>query len=294
MATASANPRRVAWVMLTVMVVIAWAYIAVLAMAIGLGATFGSLGPGMAVLDRFSAWAGLDAVAFPLLASSPWLSRLVAACTASAADWSGETVVLHVTMWLAMGIAMMLPTATPMLRTYAEIADTAAEKGRRVVSPVVLALGYLTIWSTFAVFATGLEWVLGYIGAVSTTGAIATTGLSIAVLAGAGIYQFTNQKAACLIKCSNPFPFLFANWTERAGGVFRLGLREGLHCLACCWALMLVMFAVGTMNIVWIAILTVVMTVEKLLGARWFSRAIGVVLLAWAAAAIAGLSLDGL
>jgi predicted metal-binding membrane protein len=247
----------------------------------------------MSGLDRLSAWSGFDAVAFPVLASHPWLNRLAAVCSTSAADWTLETVLLHVTMWLAMAVAMMLPTATPMLRTYAEIADTAAERGRRVVSPVVLAIGYLTIWSTFAIVATGLQWGLSYVGALSSAGAVASAGIAIAILAGAGLYQFTNQKHACLVKCSNPFPFLFANWTERTKGVFRLGLREGLHCLACCWALMLVMFAVGTMNIVWIAVLTVVMAAEKLIGARWFSRAIGIALLAWAAVAAAGLPLGG-
>ena len=162
-----------------------------------------------------------------------------------------------------------------------------------MVSPVVLALGYLTVWSIFALVATGLQWGLSYVGALSSAGAVASAGIAIAILAGAGLYQFTDQKHACLVKCSNPFPFLFANWTERTKGVFRLGLREGLHCLTCCWALMLVMFAVGTMNIVWIAVLTVVMAAEKLIGARWFSRAIGIALFSWAAVAAAGLPLGG-
>ncbi len=293
-AAASRNPRRVAWVMLTVMVVIAWLYLVVLSTAIGLGGTFGAMGPGMAGLDRLFAWAGLDGVAFPLLAANPWLARLAAVCTSGATDWTVATFALHATMWLAMGIAMMLPTATPMLRTYAEIADTAAARGRHAVSPVVLALGYLTVWSAFAILATGLQWGLNYVGALSPKGAVATAGFAIAILVAAGVYQLTNRKAACLVKCSNPFPFLFANWTERTSGVFRLGLREGLNCLTCCWALMLVMFAVGTMNIVWIAVLTVVMTIEKLVGALWFSRSIGVVLLVWAAVATATLSLAGL
>lgn len=294
LAAASTNPRRIAWIMLAAMVGMAWAYLALLTTAIGIGGTYSALGPGMSGLDRLAAWSGFDTVAYPLLASNPWLNRLSAVCTTASADWTLETVVLHASMWFAMAIAMMLPTATPMLRTYAEIADTAIEQGRRIVSPLVLAAGYLTVWTGFAIFATTLQWGLGLVGGLSSSGAVASAGISIAVLAGAGLYQFTNQKAACLIKCANPFPFLFANWTERTKGVYRLGLREGVHCLMCCWALMLVMFAVGTMNIVWIAVLTVVMTAEKLIGARWFSRVIGVVLLIWAAVAAAGLPLAGL
>lgn len=293
LATISANPRGVAWVMLVLMVVIAWAYLVAMTAVIGIAGTFNSLGPGMSGLDYLSAKYGLDAVALPILASSPWLRQLGALCGVSAEYWTPGIAVSQFTVWFAMAIAMMLPTATPMLRTYAEIADTAAQKGRRIVSPLVLAAGYLTIWAGFALLATALQWVLGMIGAISANGLLVSTGLSAAVIAGAGLYQFTSQKHACLIKCANPFPFLFTNWTERTVGVFRLGVREGIHCLACCWALMLAMLAVGTMNILWIAVLTVVMTVEKLIGARWFSQAVGVLMLIWAVALLAGVPMTG-
>ena len=289
LAAASAHPRRIAWAVLGALVVLAWGYLAILTTASGLGGTFGALGPGMSVLDRLMAVSGLDAAAFPLLASSDWLSALIAVCATLPTDWTASDAALHASMWLAMGVAMMLPTAAPMLRTYAEIADTAAAKGRRIVSPLVLASGYLSIWSAFALGATALQWGLGAFGAFSGSGAILTGGIGIAVLAVAGLYQFTDQKAACLTKCAHPFPFLFANWTEHRSGVFALGVQQGLYCLGCCWALMLVMFAVGVMNVVWIALLAAVMTAEKLIGARWFSRTVGAVLLVWAVIAALGL-----
>ena len=85
-----------------------------------------------------------------------------------------------------------------------------------------------------------------------------------ALFVGAGLYQFSALKHACLTLCQRPFPFFFANWTTEPRGVFRLGLRQGLYCLGCCWAMMLVMFAVGAMNVVWMAALGIVMTVEKM------------------------------
>ena len=84
------------------------------------------------------------------------------------------------------------------------------------------------------------------------------------IFVGSGLYQFSALKQACLTKCQRPFPFFFANWTTEASGVLRLGLRQGLTCLGCCWAIMLLMFAVGAMNVVWMAALGVLMTIEKM------------------------------
>jgi predicted metal-binding membrane protein len=96
----------------------------------------------------------------------------------------------------------------------------------------------------------------------------------------AGLYQFSALKQACLTLCQRPFPFFFSNWTTERRGVFRLGLRQGMICLGCCWAMMLVMFAVGTMNVVWMAGLGVAMTIEKLTTTPRFSAAVGVAFVA--------------
>ena len=100
-----------------------------------------------------------------------------------------------------------------------------------------------------------------------------------AVFLLAGAYQFSELKHACVTACQRPFPFFLAHWTTAPGGVFRLGVRQGLLCLGCCWALMAVMFAVGVMNLVWMAALGVVMLVEKVAETTRFSRGVGVVLL---------------
>lgn len=188
-------------------------------------------------------------------------------------------------MWTAMTLAMMLPSAGPMIMTYAEIADTAARKGERIVSPLMLTGGYVAIWLGFSLAATFLQFIL--VRAAWLDGGInAANGVAAgALFIGAGLYQFSGLKQACLNKCRHPFPFFFMNWTTRAAGVFKLGLRQGLHCLGCCWAMMLLMFAIGGMNVVWMALLGVVMTVEKMTTVRRFSHVVGVVFIA------AGLSL---
>jgi predicted metal-binding membrane protein len=115
--------------------------------------------------------------------------------------------------------------------------------------------------------------------ALLDAGMASASGLfSGAIFLGAGIYQFSALKHACLKRCRHPFPFFGANWSTTAKGVFGLGLKQGLYCLGCCWAMMLVMFAVGVMNVVWMAGIGIVMAVEKLLTGRRFTYAIGVVL----------------
>jgi predicted metal-binding membrane protein len=96
-----------------------------------------------------------------------------------------------------------------------------------------------------------------------------------AVFIGAGAYQFTALNHACVTRCQRPFPFLFANWSSETHGIFRLGVRQGLYCLGCCWATMLAMFAVGVMNVVWMVALGLVMTLEKMMVTTRFSRAVG-------------------
>ena len=189
-------------------------------------------------------------------------------------------------MWGAMTFAMMLPSAAPMIFTYAEIADTAARKGERIVSPFVLAGGYSIVWLGFAAAAavaqvafTGAAWL--------DAGMASASGLfSGALFITAGVYQFSALKHTCLTQCQRPFPFFFTHWETTARGVFRLGFKQGLYCLGCCWAMMLLMFAVGVMNVVWMVGLGMVMTIEKMLAGRRFTYALGAALIAIGAISI--------
>jgi predicted metal-binding membrane protein len=207
---------------------------------------------------------------------------------AGAAQSAGDFALL-LAMWVAMVFAMMLPTAGPMIFTYAEIADTAVRRNKRVVSPFWLAAGYAAVWLGFAILAAMLQAVLMRFWLFEI--APASRALSAGLFAVAGVYQFTQLKQACLSVCQRPFPFFFANWTTHARGVFQLGLRQGLHCLGCCWAIMLLMLATGAMNVIWMAALGILMTAEKMSTTQRLSRIVGVSFLAVAAGFLAALAM---
>ena len=193
---------------------------------------------------------------------------------------TAASIALAAGMWGAMTLAMMLPSAAPMILTYAEIADTAAKKGEPVVSPFLIAAGYTVVWFGFAAVATAAQLLLTRAALLDASLASASGLFSGAIFIGAGAYQFSALKHACLTQCRNPFQFFFTNWVTTPRGVFKLGVRQGLFCLGCCWAMMLVMFAVGVMNIVWMAALGIVMTLEKIGTGKRFTYAVGVGLVA--------------
>jgi predicted metal-binding membrane protein len=201
-----------------------------------------------------------------------------ALCRPSAA--ASETLTLLIPMWSAMALAMMVPSASATILTYAEIADTAARKQIEVVSPLVIVAGYVAVWLGFALAASVAQLALAQAGWLDPDAGKLGAYVSAALFILAGGYQFTSLKHACLRQCRNPFQFFFSNWQTTTRGVFRLGVKQGLFCLGCCWAAMLLMFALGVMNVVWMAALAVAMTIEKLVNMRRLSHAYGVVLIA--------------
>jgi predicted metal-binding membrane protein len=195
-------------------------------------------------------------------------------------------LLLTFAMWCAMVLAMMLPTAAPMVMTYADLTEAATAKGEPTASPLVLTMGYITIWLGAAAVLTALQAALLRLDMLDTRIGIDNPFIAGALFLGAGAYQFSRAKHACLTHCQHPFRFLFANWTSSRSAVFGIGLRQGLSCLGCCWAMMLLMFAVGVMNVVWMAILGIVMAIEKLGASARFSRVVGVVFVVIAAVII--------
>jgi predicted metal-binding membrane protein len=280
--SAFARPRVVAGACIVVLAVLGWLYLAVMVAGMAVEGRAGDLGPGMALFDLIARPYELDTLGralFDALCRPVFGSVRTHFGMPASGTWAALDVVLALAMWCAMGLAMMLPTAGPMIFCYAQIADTAACKGERVVSPVLLAAGYVTVWFGFALIATAVQFVCARVALLDPAMASASTLFSGAIFLAAGLYQFSALKHACVTRCQRPFPFFFANWSDRAAGVFRLGLRQGLYCLGCCFAMMLVMFAVGVMNVVWMAALAAIMTTEKLATTTRFSRAVGLAFL---------------
>src|SRR5882724_1690149 len=192
-------------------------------------------------------------------------------------DISPPTLMLTFAMWCAMALAMMLPTAAPMIMTYADLAETAVAKGEPAASPIVLAAGYVAVWLGAAFLLAALQAVLAHFGLLDNLMSVASPLFAGALFLLAGAYQFSALKHACVTQCQHPFPFFFANWTADPRGVFRLGLRQGRYCLGCCWAMMLLMFAIGVMSVFWMAMLGAIMATEKVATTTRFSRALGAV-----------------
>ena len=175
-------------------------------------------------------------------------------------------------MWAVMMTGMMLPSAAPMILLVGGPAG-----------PIV-ALGYVSVWAAFSVAATALQFALMRL-LVLTPMMETTNRAAIAILLGvAGVYQLTPWKQACLTSCQSPMAFLSRRWRSGSFGAFRMGVEHGAYCVGCCWALMLLLFAGGVMNLTVIAALTVFVAFEKLapMGA-WSARVSGILLVGVAA-----------
>ena len=222
----------------------------------------------------------------PLYPDSPGAGLLpdvlAAICFAGAA--SGEAAPLALfAMWALMVLAMMAPTAAPLAHTYGGLAAANPARVSRFGFWALLA-GFCAVWIGFAAIAAAAQAALSWAGAMTFGGVLDATWLAAALLAVAGLYQFSSLKAACLSRCRAPLTYFLAHWRHGAAGALRMGLHHGLACLGCCWALMALGFVGGTMNLLWMGIAMALMTLEKLprIG-RTITAPLGVVILAGAA-----------
>lgn len=201
------------------------------------------------------------------------------------AGWDASRWIVMSLMWWIMMIAMMVPSAAPMVLLYARVYRKGQESGR-LTAPVVptaaFAAGYLVAWLAFSLLAVLLHFLLERGGlvhgmAMSSNSRI----LSGALLLVAGAYQLSPWKNRCLAHCRSPAAFLSSHWRRSAAGAVRMGIDHGLWCAGCCWSLMLLLFVGGVMNLGWIAGLAVIVLGEKLLPfGRWFAAGTGLALVA--------------
>lgn len=196
---------------------------------------------------------------------------------------AGETVLMSV-MWVAMMIAMMVPSAAPMVLMFSTIQRRRGERGDPPVPTAVFASAYVVVWAAFGLLATLVNWVLHQEGLLISMAGRSLPLLGGALLIVAGAYQMSPLKEACLVRCRSPLAFLMGEWRRGWRGAFVVGTKHGLYCLGCCWALMALLFALGVMNLLWIATLGAVVLAEKTLPRGvWLGRALGVALVGWGA-----------
>ena len=169
---------------------------------------------------------------------------------------------------------MMLPGATAMILTFAALRQRHADGSvRRLAQTLFFVSGYLVVWSGVSLFATSLQWALDRLGLLLPMLATTSARLGSLLFLLAGLYQMTPVKHACLRYCRSPFAFLFNRWRNGPNGALRMGIEHGVYCLGCCWLLMVLLFALGVMNLLWLAAITLFVFGEKLVRASvWFTR----------------------
>ena len=181
--------------------------------------------------------------------------------------WTPGYALVKFFMWWIMMIAMMTPSASPMVLLYGRAYRHEQRQGKLapgIVPTFIFVLGYLLAWGVFSAIATGLQWGLERAGLIHQMLMWSINPLfSAAILIVAGLYQLTPLKTACLKHCRSPAQFLSQNFRPGVAGAARLGWKHGLYCLGCCWFLMALLFAGGIMNLVWIAGLAVFVLIEK-------------------------------
>lgn len=201
--------------------------------------------------------------------------RLLDRCLATA---NGIGILDLALMWGLMSLAMMMPTALPALRTLATVLGrfTARDAAARFAG---FLAGYAAVWLGFSLAAAALQSTLADAGLLDSAGRVGSLSVAALLLALAGLYQFSHLKHACLRRCRHPMTFFITHWSDGFRGALVMGLMNGRDCLGCCWALMLLAFVGGTMNIGWMAAGMALMVVEKLAGpGRYVTAPLGLVL----------------
>ena len=197
----------------------------------------------------------------PMTGAAAWMMR---------EDWDFAHLALLFAMWVVMMAGMMLPSAAPALLIYAAVIRQSPDGARAPAHAYAFAGGYLVVWTVFSLLATVLQRALAHLALLSPMMESSSSLFGGSLLIVAGIFQLTPWKRTCLNTCRSPAEFLTRDWRPGVGGGFYLGLVNGLFCLGCCWALMLLLFVGGVMNLWGIAALTIFVLLEKLapLGAQ--------------------------
>lgn len=237
---------------------------------------------GLIVITWIALWAWSVSPYGNYLQHGNWLDAGAAAFLCRAVP-AGDVLVpatIYTAGWLLMTVGMMLPTTLPLLERFRRMTERRPD-GNRLLLLVVA--GYLAIWILFGLAAHGLDWLV--LESVTSVPWLALNGWApgAAVIAVAGAFQFSALKHRCLEKCRTPIGFIIEHWSGRERGrqAFYLGVHHGAFCVGCCWALMLLMFVVGTGSVGWMLLLGAIMAIEKnVTWGRRLSAPLGLCLLA--------------
>jgi predicted metal-binding membrane protein len=240
---------------------------------------------GMMATDDAPVMTSGDTPEMAMGGDAPGAMSEMAVAAMAPATWTPGFAVLMVFMWWIMMMAMMLPSAAPMILLFAMINRKQREKGAPYVPTGIFAAGYVLVWGAFSVVAVAAQWGLEQSGLLSSMMASTSVMLGAGLLVVAGIYQLTPLKHACLRHCRSPIFFISHHWRPGDLGALRMGIEHGAFCTGCGWFLMALLFSGGVMNLYWIVGLALFVLLEKTIPAgHWLGRLTGVALIAWGAA----------
>jgi predicted metal-binding membrane protein len=196
------------------------------------------------------------------------------------APWSPQTLLPLFLMWTEMMVAMMLPAVTPLVLLFSKVARSRAERGQPYVPTAFFLAGYFAVWTMFSLAVTLVQWILHGAALLSPQMTATSSILGGALFIAAGAFQLSPLKNVCLTHCRSPLSFLMTDWRTGQAGAFLMGWKHGLFCTVCCWLLMVLLFAVGVMNILWIALLAIFALAERIAPKTWrLSQISGIALL---------------
>lgn len=177
--------------------------------------------------------------------------------------WSWVELGALVVMWSVMMVAMMLPSAAPMILMFAAINRRRREQPGPLVPTAAFVAGYLLVWTGFSVLASLAQWGLHAAALLSPMMVSTSPWLGGVLLVAAGVFQWSPLKQACLNGCRSPLSFIIGRWRPGRSGALRMGLEHGAYCLGCCWLLMAMLFVAGVMNLLWVAAIAAFVLLEK-------------------------------
>lgn len=203
-------------------------------------------------------------------------------CLASSGSIGIGPTIMFILIWSAMMIGMMIPSAAPTILMFSMVSKTRLDKLRGYISTGIFILGYIGIMTLSGIVA----YLLVLIQETAARGFLSLREyehlIVSSIFVAAGLYQLSPLKYVCLSRCRSPLSFILNHWRRGYHGALLMGMKSGLNCLACCWALMIILFALGLMNLAWMAIVTLVIFAEKT--SRYghpISKFVGIVFIAW-------------
>jgi predicted metal-binding membrane protein len=180
-------------------------------------------------------------------------------------SWTTIDFLLLFLMWFVMMIAMMTPSVAPLILIFAMVNRKRKQQQNPFVPSGYFLAGYFLVWAAFSLLATILQWFLQQISLLNPDMETTDKILGGSIIIIAGVFQFTPLKKRCLHYCRTPVDFVHRNWKEGKTGAIKMGIENGIFCLGCCWVLMTLLFVAGIMNLLWIALITLFILVEKMI-----------------------------